>query len=61
MVPLKDLEEVKMKLKILEGKRAEDRDRIGAVTKDLEKLKSDNEQLVLAKSKLSGTTVNVNV
>ncbi len=52
MVPLKDLEEVKLKLKILEGKRAEDRERI----KDLERLKGDNEQLMLAKSKLTGTS-----
>jgi dynactin 1 len=53
MVPLKDFEETKLKLKILEGKRAEDRERL----KDYEKLKNEVEQLQLTKSKLSGIII----
>ncbi|RHZ46581.1 hypothetical protein Glove_613g13 [Diversispora epigaea] len=47
-VPLKDYEELRLKLKILENKRTEDREKI----RELEKFKSEAEQFMIIKPKL---------
>ncbi|CAG8532048.1 11587_t:CDS:10 [Diversispora eburnea] len=47
-VPLKDYEELRLKLKILENKRTEDREKI----RELEKYKSEAEQFMIIKPKL---------
>eukprot|EP00158_Paraphelidium_tribonemae_P009616 Partr_v1_DN28910_c0_g1_i1_m25417 putative DyNactin len=46
-VPLKEFEELRMRMKLLEAKRVEDKDKL----RDLERLKSDNEQLSQFKSR----------
>lgn len=51
MTSSRELEELRLKVKWLEQKRLEDKER----SKDGEKLKMENEQLLAAKGKLSGT------
>lgn len=50
MVPLKEYEELKIKLRILETKRTEDRERI----RDAEKAKEESEQFLNIRTKLQG-------
>lgn len=49
MVPFKDFEELRLRLKLLEAKRMEDRERI----REFEKLKSDAEQFQVSKTRLT--------
>lgn len=51
VVPLKEYEELKIKLRILETKRTEDRERI----RDAEKAKEESEQFLNIRTKLQGT------
>lgn len=51
MVPLKDYEELRFKLKILEAKRQEDRERL----REHEKIKEEAEQFLTLRNKLQGT------
>lgn len=51
MVPLKEYEELKIKLRILETKRTEDRERI----REAEKAKEESEQFLNIRTKLQGT------
>lgn len=53
MVPLKEYEELKIKLRILETKRTEDRERI----REAEKAKEESEQFLNIRTKLQGTFV----
>jgi dynactin 1 len=55
MVPLKDYEELRFKLKILEGKRQEDRERF----REHEKIKEEAEQFLTLRNKLQGNAENV--
>ena len=57
MVPLKDYEELRLKLKILENKRAEDREKM----RETEKMKQEAEQFLSVKPKLQGLLTQVSV
>jgi dynactin 1 len=48
---MKEFEEVRLKLKILEGKRAEDREKY----KDYPRIKAELEQLNIIKGKMTGS------
>ena len=50
MVPLKDYEELRFKLKVLEAKRQEDRERY----REHEKVKEEAEQFLTLRNKLQG-------
>lgn len=50
MVPLKDYEELRFKLKILESKRSEEREKF----RDYEKVKEEAEQFLTLRNKLLG-------
>jgi dynactin 1 len=50
VVPLKDYEELRFKLKILEAKRQEDRERL----REHEKIKEEAEQFLTLRNKLQG-------
>lgn len=53
MIPLKDYEELRLKLKILESKRQEDRERY----REHEKVKEEAEQFLTLRNKLQGMTI----
>lgn len=50
-MPHREFEELRLRLKILESKRAEDRERM----KDYERVKNEKDQLTMMQSKLTST------
>ena len=57
MVPLKDYEELRLKLKILENKRAEDREKM----RETEMRRQEADQFLSVKPKLQGLLTQVSV